>query len=77
MAPLTFGIYLMHNVLKFGSDIPWPWYPSDITSTCIKTLVVILEPVPFFLALASLVKPPSLLSLPAAGIRASRELLSR
>ncbi|MBP7175805.1 MAG: acyltransferase [Thermoclostridium sp.] len=54
-APLTFGIYLMHNILNsmlshFGM------VPSGFTTTCVKSLVV-LAGCTGFVALAGLIKP--------------------
>jgi len=55
MAPLTFGIYLMHNVLN-SVLISLGMVSFGFTSTCIKTLVILVA-CTVFLALASLVKP--------------------
>jgi len=54
-APLTFGVYLMHNI--FNSMLShFGMVPSGFTSTCVKSLVVFAG-CTGFVALAGLIKP--------------------
>lgn len=54
-APLTFGIYLMHNILNSMLS-HWGLVPSGFTTTCLKTLAV-LAGCTGFVALAGFIKP--------------------